>query len=254
MFYGFQIDAPWPDHLPPGKYIARQYRHCTLVFLGKKSFEHNADFPQPSFQTAPVGFFSKCIFLPKNSSRVVSWEMEWFTQGIEEYQNTLETFFLEKGFQLDQREWLAHVSIARKPEERDTWLNTFEKLPFIVIGLHLYESLGNSNYTSHWKHSFHPPFCELSHTADLAFILYGIDLLTIYHNALIALAYTFPKILSYYEQRTSFDSLDDIIITLNSIIEHTDREIGCPFKAVSFSGEIEQRENTLLQWEMIVDV
>ena len=47
---------------------------------------------------------------------------------------------------------------------------------------------------------------------------------------------------------------DEIIIQLNEKISLWDAESGCPFKAVSFSGEITKKENGLLHWEMIIDV
>jgi RNA 2',3'-cyclic 3'-phosphodiesterase len=37
------------------------------------------------------------------------------------------------------------------------------------------------------------------------------------------------------------------------MVTASDVEVGCPFKAVSYHGEIHE-SNGLLQWEMIVDV
>jgi len=38
------------------------------------------------------------------------------------------------------------------------------------------------------------------------------------------------------------------------MVAQADQEIGAPFKAVSFHGNIVKKNNQLLEWEMIVDV
>lgn len=253
MFYGLYTTASWPAEIPKGRIIAVKERHCTLIFLGKKPYEHQTDLPLPPFKTAPTGYFSRPLFLPERSPRVAAWKMEWFTPGIVEYQHMLTQFFEQKGFSFEKREWLPHLTLARNPEDREAWEGYFKPLPFITPSFRLYESLGNSTYATRWEQEFHPPFKELPHTADLAFLVFGEDIRALYFNALSALASTFPSLLLYLNNPPPLETHDDVVIALNKLVEAADREIGCPFKAVSYSGEI--RENgSLLEWEMIVDV
>jgi hypothetical protein len=122
-----------------------------------------------------------------------------------------------------------------------------------VKGLHLYKSMGNLEYQSLWEMPLLPPFEELEHTADLAFHIRGSTVQQLHTHAQLALAFKFPPLVSCFTQKTQ-NSLKEIIISLNEMISQADMEFGCPFKAVSFHGEIKEDAQKLLHWNMIVDV
>lgn len=65
------------------------------------------------------------------------------------------------------------------------------------------------------------------------------------------MSFKYPPFFSYLEQK-EIKGLNDIVQTLNRMLARCDQEIGCPFKAVSYHGKIEEKK--LLEWEMIVDV
>nr|NGX53400.1 hypothetical protein [Chlamydiota bacterium] len=151
-------------------------------------------------------------------------------------------------------EFCPHVTLSRGTFVPKEWEKSFTPLPTMVTDIHLFESLGFSKYRSLWKYSIKPPFEELEHTGDIAFIVRGESLLQLFQHAQIALAFPFAPILPYLSQKQSFDSLDEIVMELNTIVSHADQEIGVPYKAVSFHGKIEQEEDHIMRWEMIIDV
>jgi RNA 2',3'-cyclic 3'-phosphodiesterase len=108
-------------------------------------------------------------------------------------------------------------------------------------------------YQSLWEIPLLSPFEEFEHTADIAFLVRGTTPQELHRNAQLALAFKFPKILPFFSKRLQ-DTLDEIIIALNEMVGKADAECGCPFKAVSFHGQIKAEEENLLHWEMIVDV
>jgi RNA 2',3'-cyclic 3'-phosphodiesterase len=61
-------------------------------------------------------------------------------------------------------------------------------------------------------------------------------------------------LLPYFDETRIPEGIDQLVIALNQAVSQEDQERGCPFKAVSFHGEIHQEEGQLLTWEMIVDV
>ncbi len=115
------------------------------------------------------------------------------------------------------------------------------------------ESLGHSHYQPLWRHSFLPPFAEIEHTADIAFLIRGADFYELFLNAQLALAFKFPALLSYLSKEKDFPSLDTVIAALNEVVARADLDIGVPFKAVSYHDEMAYHSNHL-EWKMIVDV
>ncbi len=69
----------------------------------------------------------------------------------------------------------------------------------------------------------------------------------------MALAFAFPQILPFLSQKTNLRHLEDVILELNHIVFEADKEIGIPFKAVSYHSHLEKYE-PFMKWEMIVDV
>lgn len=257
LFLGLEIHAPWPDKLPKGRLIDSNHRHITLAFLGNipvipllSILEKS---PKPSV-LGSVGSFDSCLALPPHSPHVMAWHMQMQDNSLMTYQNKLSKWLTERGYSMDKREWLPHVTLCRGPFNAAEWKRDFHSLPFYTSSLHLYESVGNLCYNPIWTYPIYPPFEEIAHTADAAFIVRGFTLQDFYQNAFTALCFKAPEILSFFIPVNNFENLDDVIIALNQIVSKADQLIGCSFKAVSFHGEVLSHNNLPSTWEMIVDV
>ncbi len=258
LFWGAKIHAPWPSLWPKGRLIEEQYRHTTLVFLGTVSDpdlkESLKRAPPPAFKIGSRGYFDSILLLPEKRPRVAAWHIHWFDEALSSFQLDLTNWLKANGFSLEDRTWLSHVTVCRNPLSSDAWKESFQPLPCYAGSISLYESLGHSRYRSLLSISILPPFEEMEHTADIAFRVYGNSLQDLYESAFSALAFRCPDLLAYYKKETSIQSLEDIVILLNDAVSQTDRFVGCPFKAVSFHGEVSPFKTDLLQWEMIIDV
>lgn len=260
LFFGVEVYSPWPIQLPKGRLLDEQHRHLTLAFLGNIPYlplkEHLLEFPHFSSKVGSVGYFDACLTLPPRHPNVVAWHAHWLQkeEPLVLFQKRLSDWLISKGYSLDKRPWNAHVTLCRQPFEADQWNKDFIPLPFYTTSVHLYESVGNLSYLPIWSYPIAAPFEEISHTADMAFIIRGENLQQIYQHALIALAFKAPEFLDFIEPVEEFNHLDDVIIELNALVSKVDRAVGCPLKAVSFHGELTEIENALMAWEMIVDV
>ncbi len=233
LFFALEIVCPWPQNLPKGKILLEQDRHMTLAFLGEQ--EPDAvmqDIVKYQLKIAPIGYFDQCQFI----SSVVCWHMKLLSQ------------------KEIAKDLLPHVTMAREPFDKKAWQETFVPLPFIANAVHLYESLGNSRYKSLKKITFIQPFEEFEHTADIAFFVRAQNMQELYFTAAIALSFHFLPFLQFIQKDVRFTTLDEIISSLNTMIAHADSTFGCPLKAVSYHGEVIIRKDSLLEWEMIVDV
>lgn len=260
LFFGFETEAPWPSALPHGRLLDPSHRHITLAFLGQTDFTQLSQqlsfFPSPPFLIGPVGKFTECLFLPLHHANVAAWKASWLHSDIQirEYQKRLITWLAAGKFlHPDSREWLPHATLCRRPFNEKEWIRTFYPLPFITTRIHLYESLGSLQYTSIWNYPLTTAFGEIEHTADLAFHIRGETLEHLYLHAFTALAFKFPPLLPFYAEPEEVKDVDDLVISLNDIVARADQAEGCPFKAISFHGEIENK-NPFLEWEMIIDV
>jgi len=257
LFFALKTEAPWPDSWPEGRVIDEEFRHDTLAFLKSTSFEDLKrilpTFPKPPSQVAPSGRFVSCKLLPEKTPRVVAFEVDWLEKAILDFREEIAGWLKSGGISIDPRPWLSHVTVCRTPFEQDPWIEAFHPLPLYSSSIHLYESLGYSKYKSLWNLDFHPPFTEIEHTADLAFCIYGRDIWQIYVNAFTALCFEAPELTPYFVEQ-GVNSVVEIVMLLNDAVHELDRHIGCPFKAVSFHGEIRELEPNLFKWEMIVDV
>ncbi len=251
MFFGAEVCAPWP-HTPRGRMIAEGQRHLTLAFLGTASFDALQPlllhFPRPTFSIGPVGKCDRLLFIPEEHPRAAAYHVEWFHGDLTSLYAALQTWLSLK----DTRAFLPHVTVARSPFDKAEWQAGFQEFPLLIRAIHLYESTGQLNYEPLWTYPLILPFEELEHTADIAFVIRGEDLNALFAHAQTALSFKFPQFLPYFS-KTIPKTLDALITALNQGISIADREVGCPFKAVSFHGEILQKES-LLHWEMIVDV
>lgn len=261
LFFGVEIITPWPEELPEGRVLEEKDRHMTLAFLGEVDYQklekELSSFPKPDFKLGFVGQFDRCQFLPERRPRVVAWHIDLFDQAQRflSFQHALVDWLKGLGYEIKEHKggFLPHVTICRYPFVVNDWKKVFSELPVIVKDIHLFESLGHSKYRSCWKYPLLAPFDEIDHTADIAFTVRGENLKQLHLNAQVALAFYFPPLLSYFSGIIDIEKLDDIIIDLNNIISRADQDIGCPYKAVSFHGDI-QEEDHLLKWEMIIDV
>lgn len=243
-FIGGEVVAPWQD-LPDQKVkeIPPQMRHITFRFLGKVSEEVEL----PPFESffAPVGIFDQLLFLPDKEPRVVAYHAHFlsYTTEVANYQ----TLLGQEGL-----EFHPHASVARqKVPPKEVWQQWFLPLPFIMPAVHVYESLGNSHYQTVKSYHLHPPFKEIEHVADVAFLVYGSDFYQLYLHGLIALSFIFPPLIRFYQGGT-FGSIEEVIYALNHLVTRADIEIGCPLKAVSYASKVVQEK--IYTWEMIVDV
>lgn len=134
------------------------------------------------------------------------------------------------------------------------WQEAFTPLPMAITGMHLFESIGNLKYEPCWSYPLKPPFKEIEHTADIAFMIYGEDLEQLFRHAFIALAFKFPPLMNFFYEKNEIKNVDDVVMALNRAVSKADEHFGCPFKAVSFHGEINKEQDQALNWEMIVDV
>ncbi|HSW73157.1 MAG TPA: hypothetical protein VLG44_07120 [Chlamydiales bacterium] len=256
LFFGLETVAPWPEINAHGRILTEKNRHMTFLYIGKVNDESALlNPPIPSFLFSPFGKFDKVLFLPHKFPRTASWHAEWL-EGENElisYREELIQWIKDLGFKADARPFLPHVTIARSPKHFKEWKENFSELPFYCSVIHLYESLGNSEYQSLWSYSFQPPFQEIEHTADVAYKVYGTSIPNLLMHAEEALFFQFPELMPFYLPPKEEKTLDDVVMTLNEIVTKADSEIGAPCKAVSFHGNIE-KENNLLVWEMIIDV
>lgn len=249
LFFGFEIVAPWPEELPKGRLLREEDRHLTIAFLGEEKLDQIlTQIPKPSFSLGLGGMFDQAFFLPKRSPRVAAWHIKWFEGELESYQKQLVAWLKEKGFSLKEKEFLSHVTIARQPFSVADWKKAFQPLPLFLGNLQLYESLGKSRYKVCWSHPILPPFEEKEHTADIAFTIRGANLFELFLHAQLALSFHFPPLVRYISLEKVMHP-EEMIEMLNRCIALADEKEGCPFKAVSYHGNMEEQE-----WEMIVDV
>jgi len=259
LFFGLEIAAPWEEIEENGRIIKEESRHMTIAFLGDVDFSYFAPFlgtvPLPSFQLGLVGICDHLLFLPEKRSRVVAGHVTWLSKSDAFLEFYAEFLLWLEGLKIkvDKREFLPHITFARRPFDKEKWEKGFQPLPLFTTAFVLYQSDGNLTYTPLWRFPFKHPFSEIEHTADIAFNILGARVEEIHLHAAVALAFKFPPMIQLLENHRYLQQLDDVIIDLNHLIHQADAKWGCPFKAVSFHGNIIQREG-LLTWEMIIDV
>lgn len=260
LFFGIEVTAPWPSDYPKGRMLDESHRHLTLAFLGNMPVtplqSQLESFPKAAMRVGSVGYFDDCLILPPRHPNVVAWHTHWLeeTQSVAQFHHQVNDWLMQHDYPIDKREWNPHVTICRKPFDPLAWKKAFIPLPFYTSSIHLFESVGELHYLPIWSDEIKPPFEEIDHTADMAFIIRAESLFQLYCHAFTALAFKAPEFLNFFNAEYSFNSLDDIIIALNHLVTRVDSVVGSPLKAVSFHGKIVTLPNDLLQWEMIVDV
>ncbi|WP_420421100.1 2'-5' RNA ligase family protein [Simkania sp.] len=260
LFFGFEVRCPWPEGFPKARLLDPAHRHLTVAFLGKTSMEKVQnllpDMPKPPMVLGRVAVFDKCLFLPPKAARVVAYHPQFATEDdpLFAYQKTLTAFLETHGYTFEKRRFLPHVTMGRRPFDREEWENFFAPLPLFYSSLHLYESLGNSQYKSIWSLPLKLPFIEIEHVADIAFHVFGQTEEEVHLNAQMALCFECPSLLKFVQFEKLYNRIEEIVIQLNEMVTKGDQSEGTPFKAVSFHGEMERTKDGLYMWEMIVDV
>lgn len=258
LFFGLEMCSPWPEKLPRGRILPEESRHLTLAFIGQCDPSRLGSildlFPLNHLRLGFCGFFDDLLFLPQNKPRVVCWHPTFLSQAdpLFAWQGAIADWLRSAGYSIETRPFLPHVTLARSPFQVKQWEIAFHPLPFYGFRVHLYESVGHLRYVPLWTHALLPPFEEIAHTADQAFVIRGENLKELYEHAFTALAFEFHELLAYHS-REEVKSLDEVIALLNHCLAKADSEVGAPFKAVCYSGEITEKEG-LLKWEMIIDV
>lgn len=260
LFIALEVDAPWQETYPSGRVLEPQARHLTLLFLGNQELDACKTVFQkasPLPRIAPVALLEKALFLPQDKPRVVAWYLNLLRQEAfwSRYRRDLVKIAKEEGFviQNENRSFLPHVTIARGPFKQEEWQRHLIPLPSRIKSMQLYESLGNAKYKVLEKKSMRLPFEEFSHTADVAFLIRGESMQQLHLHAMMALAFIFPQMIDSFEYPEENKQLEQVIYALNKWIAVVDRQIGCPFKAVSFHGIIRE-VGGMLEWEMVIDV
>lgn len=259
LFFGFGVDAPWPDEHPMGRIVKNEARHITVAFLGNVELAGVEPLlermPKPPWKVGAVGILDEILFLPHRHPRVAAFNVSGrnFPDPLLAYQKELVNWLREEGFELDRRDFLPHVTVARAPFHVGEWRAVFYPIPYYTGPLNLYRSLGDSRYEVLWSHAILPPFIEIDHVADIAFHIYGEKEDDIHLHGQIALAFQEPKIIPYLKWIDYQSDVSSIVMELNDIVTKADQEEGLSIKAVSYHGEI-QKEKGLFSWEMIVDV
>ncbi len=260
LFFGFEVEAPWRKKQPNARLIKPIYRHMTLAFLPKASLDElkrlQGEFPLPQLPYGPCGLLDELIFLPPKRPRVVAAHPKLFHSytHVAHYQEILTQWLIDHGFSPahPDRPWLPHVTIGRAPFDPKAWREDFLPLPFISRHMILYQSLGHSTYEKLWKHKLTPPFEEIHHTADIAYRVRAKSYPELFLNALAALAFRAPSLVTYRVDE-KINGLIDVVQLLNRLITQMDIKEGCPLKSVSHQGEVEESEGQLV-WEMVCAV
>ncbi|MBS0648827.1 MAG: hypothetical protein JSS10_06360 [Verrucomicrobia bacterium] len=259
LFFAAQTIGVWPREFPGGRILDEENRHLTLAFLGSTSLSHllkkMKSFPIPAFHLGIGGYTTKWVFLPhKHEARVVAAEIEEFSQfHLIDYHKAVVQWLQAAGYpQKDTRPFFPHITVARGSFDVGSWEKIPCQIPFYISSISLLESLGNSHYKPLWQHTLIPPFEEIEHTADIAFLIRGKDIQDLWLHAQLALAFKFPPLIPYLSKEHC-DSLDNVTAALNNLIARADLDIGVPFKAVSYHHEMTSYPH-YLEWRMIVDV
>lgn len=261
LFLGFDVSCHWTYEPDDHQMISHKNRHVTMAFLGRqdvekllKALKTLSIFP---FSISPAGFFDACLTMPSAHPTVIAWKMHVLTSGkaLFAFHATLLKWLDEKKIVCDakHKELFAHVTVSRNLEMAASWQEGFQPIPFLLTAFHLYESLGDSQYRKLWSRMLLPAFEEIEHVADMGYRIRGKTLRDVYLHAQLALAHYDPNVLKFITGPLKMANLDEIIYSLNQVLTKMDIEMGSPFKAISYHGNLRENEG-VLEWEMIIDV
>ncbi len=137
VFFALEVQAPWPQDLPEGRIIDEDHRHITLAFLGNIDYTRLepllADFPRPSFKIGFVGQFDKSLALPPTKKNVIAWHAV-FPEGEQQlfdYQKEIVSWLRGHDYDIQERDFLAHATIARRPFIPRQWKQGLTRMKII---------------------------------------------------------------------------------------------------------------------------
>ena len=155
------METRWPEKLPPGRVIEEESRHITFLFIGEHAPLQGI--PTPPFKVGFAGYFDKCLVFHHD---LIAWRANLGDQNLVPYQKELADWL-----KVELKDTILHATLCRKATHIQEWKECFHPLPFQSTSFHLFESLGFSRYRSLWQFDLPPPFVEVPHTADLAFLV-----------------------------------------------------------------------------------
>lgn len=254
LLFGFEAHAPWPKTLPDTKTLKAKNRHLTLLFFGntsyKKIHEHIRYMPKPFFRVGPVAISDSGLTLPNRSPDVMTWHVDPFGfDPIEEYQKMILDYFLEKGYALDEKKFIKHITLGKSAALKKGAKTSFTPLPLYFTNLHLYESLHGDRYEPIWTYDLLPPFEEKE---EGRFALYGENFQQVFLNAQIALAFKFPALVPFLDASYEVRNLHDGGIRLTTLVNQAYREANIPIERALFP-DSGKEEKGLLTWELRVE-
>ncbi|MCX6112793.1 MAG: hypothetical protein NTY22_05875 [Proteobacteria bacterium] len=151
LFWGFEITAQWPQFPRDGRQILPKDRHATIAFLGNVDYDMLKPFInnyEPEINIQPSGIFNRLILLPnEKKSRIISLggHINNLDMCMTEV-NRIKKGMSMLGFKIDERDWLFHVTIARKPFNIKLWKGLNILIPFRLSGICLYQSIQSLIY------------------------------------------------------------------------------------------------------------
>lgn len=220
LFFGMSLFVPWPDTFPKGRVLDMNSRHLTLAFLGDCFFSELYNFPVPSYSLGSVGYFDELLFLPKRKPKVASWHLKCLIEnGLFEYQRSLIDWLLSCGYELERRDFLPHVTVARSPFNEEEWSSAFKPLPFCLTGLHLYESLGNLVYKPLKSYPLLQSIQREFFGKSSCFLIRWKELEDLFISVQMAIAYAFPNFIENVLLKESFENLKSLERTVENILE-----------------------------------
>ncbi len=258
LFFGLEVQSPWPSILPEGRVLGEGHRHLTLAFLGNTFYPTLRDqlplLPAPVFHIGPVGVFNTCLFLPEKDPRVVAWHVQWLgDRAVETYQDVLTAWLSENGYGLESRPFLPHVTMARPPFSQEDWKASFSPLPLYLSALHLYESVGPMRYEPVWSLPFSRPFEPLQGEGG-RFLIRGTYIAQLQTHAEIALAFACPALAALLPLHDHPTSVEEVVAHLNRLLKIAAQEVALPFRSVLSEGRLRKGDNGSLEWEMILEM
>lgn len=195
VFLALGVEAAWPKE-PPGRPVPQASRHVTLKFIGAMNEKDEMSLIE-SLSHLPrslgfAGMVEKVFFLPERDPRVAAYHV---MVGNKPRLNRFKEGLLGTLNLTDTSPWLSHTTAARAPFSKHDWEAFFSPFPCVMSTLHLYQSFPDLDYRPLATYHLHPPFEEIPHEADFAYLIRGETIEELYFHALYALAFQYPVLL-----------------------------------------------------------
>ncbi|MDJ0652344.1 MAG: hypothetical protein QNJ27_05000 [Simkaniaceae bacterium] len=254
LLFGFEVYAPRPESLPDEKTLKAKKRHLTLLFFENISYEkiydHIRFMPKPFFRVGPVAIADSSLRLPNRSPDILTWHVEAFGDDlIDEYQRRIHDYFEEKGYVVERKKFIKHITLGRSASLVKEAKKNFRPLPLYFSNFHLYEKHPGEHYEPIWTYDLLLPFEEKKKGH---FILRGGSFQQLFLNAQIALAFTCPALVPFLDQSYVVRNLQDGEVRLTTLINQAYKAVKVPIKKAIFPDK-GQEEKGLLSWDLFVE-